>query len=253
MKLNEVINFLNLNLYTIVDILIITFILYKLYLILSKTRALQILLGIILILIFDLLSTKFRLETVSWIIRNLSSYLVFGIIVLLQPELRRAIGEIGNMPIFKWLTPKDSSNLENIVEAVIEMANHKIGSIICILKTIKPQGILDKSVKLDANISRELLLSIFQKESPLHDGAVIIEKNKILAASCFLPISQSELLKTIHGARHRAAMGMAEETDAVIIVTSETNGYISIMYNGQMFSPIEEKNLKNKILELLQS
>ncbi|GIX42712.1 MAG: TIGR00159 family protein [Leptospiraceae bacterium] len=237
--------------FMILDILLVSFLLYKVYVLLSRTRAIQLLFAILLILIFDVISKQLHLETISWIIRNLSAYLVFGIIVLLQPELRRLIGEIGNMPIFNWINPKKIQFLDKIIEAVIELAENKIGSIICIIQDIKPEYILEKSVKLDALISKELLLSIFYKDNPLHDGAVIIENNRIIAAACFLPVSNSPLLKTTHGARHRAAMGMAEETDAIVIVTSEETGKISIMHNGQMFSPVHGEELKEKILRLM--
>lgn len=236
----------------IIDVLIISFVIYKIYVLLNRTRAIQLFIAIFLILIFDILAKKLELQATSWLIRNLSTYLVFGIIVLLQPELRRLIGEIGNMPIFKWFSPKEIPPLDNIVEAVIEMSEKKIGSIICILQNIKPEEIIEKAVKLDALISKELLVSIFYFENPLHDGAVIIEKKRILAAACFLPMSNSHLLKTTHGARHRAGMGMAEETDAIVIVTSEETGKISLMHNGQMFSPIKEDELKEKILNLMK-
>jgi diadenylate cyclase len=239
-------------LFVIIDILIVSFLLYKIYILLSRTRAMQLLFTIFLILIFDVISKQLHLDTVSWIIRNLSAYLVFGIIVLLQPELRRLLGEIGNMPLFNWLNPKEVRSLDKIIEAIIELSENKVGSIICILQEIRPEYILERSVKLDALISKELLLSIFYKENPLHDGAVIIENNRIVAAACFLPVSNSPLLKTTHGARHRAAMGMAEETDAIVLVTSEETGKISIMYNGQMFSPIRKEELKDKILSLIK-
>lgn len=245
-------NFNKIPIFVILDILIITFILYKIYILLSRTRAIQLLFAIILIILFDFLAKQLYLETLSWVIKNISAYLVFGIIVLLQPELRRLLGEIGNMPIFNWINPKIGTSIDIIVEAVIELAENKIGSIICIIQEIKPDFVIEKSVKLDAIITKELLLSIFYKENPLHDGAVIIEKNRINAAACFLPVSNSPLLKTTHGARHRAAMGMAEETDAIVIVTSEESGKISIMYNGQMFSPISKEELKQKILSFIK-
>lgn len=226
---------------------------YKIYILLNRTKAIQLFIAIFLIVVFDVVAKRLELHATSWLIRNVSAYLVFGIIVLLQPELRRLIGEIGNMPIFKLFSAKEIPPLDIIVESVVEMSQKKVGSILCIIQNIKPEYILEKSVKLDAIISKELLLSIFYEENPLHDGAVIIEKQRIVAAACFLPVSDSNLLKTTHGARHRAAMGMAEETDAIVIVTSEETGKISLMHNGQMFSPLTGEELKNKILNLMKS
>ncbi|MFN3603482.1 MAG: diadenylate cyclase CdaA [Leptonema sp. (in: bacteria)] len=236
----------------VLDILIISYIIYKVYLVLNRTRAIQLLITIFLIIVFDIIAKKLELQATSWLIKNLSAYLVFGVIVLLQPELRRLVGDIGSMPIFRWLSPKEIPPVDIIVDSIIEMAEKKIGSIVCILKNMKPEYILEKSVKLDALISKELLISIFFKDNPLHDGAVIIEKKRILAAACFLPVSDSHLLKTTHGARHRAGMGMAEETDAIVIVTSEETGEVSLMYKGQMFSPIKKEELKAKILDLME-
>lgn len=238
--------------FVILDVLLVAYFFYKIYSLLRGTRAIQLLLAIIIILVFDFLSKKLQLEAVSWIIKNLSAYLVFGIIVLLQPELRRLVGELGGMPIFNWLNPRELSSLEEIVDAVKELSDRKIGSIICLIQDIKPELVIKQGIRLDALVSKELLISIFYEGNPLHDGAVIIEKNRIVSAASFLPMSESPLLKTTHGARHRAAMGMAEETDAIVIVTSEETGEISIMHNGQMFSPVAPDEVKSRIMSLVK-
>ncbi|MBW7857149.1 MAG: TIGR00159 family protein [Leptonema sp. (in: Bacteria)] len=235
----------------VLDILLVAYLFYRVYILLSRTRAIQLLFGFALIIAFDILSRKFNLETLSWIINNVSTYLVFGIIVLLQPELRRLISEIGKMPIFQWVNPPKAYYIDEIVIAAQNMAQEKVGSLICILKEIKPQQIIDAAVKVDANITHELLETIFFKDSPLHDGAVIIESNRILAASCYLPMGGGRELKKTMGARHRAAFGFSEESDAVIIVTSEETGKISVMYNGRMIHSVATKQLKPTIQSFL--
>jgi len=233
----------------VLDILLVSYVFYRIYILLSRTRAIQLLIGFALIVAVDILSRQFNLETLSWIITNVSTYLVFGIIVLLQPELRRLISDIGKLPLFQWVNPPKAYYIDEIAIAAQNMAQDRVGSLICILKEIKPQQIIDSAVRLDANITHELLETIFFKDSPLHDGAVIIESNRILAASCYLPLSGARDLKKTMGARHRAAMGFSEESDAVIIVTSEETGKISIVYNGKMMHAIEGKDLRATIVK----
>ncbi|MCB1139482.1 MAG: diadenylate cyclase CdaA [Leptospiraceae bacterium] len=233
-----------------VDIFVVAYLLYRIYMLLSRTRAMQLLIGFGFILILDLLARRLHLETLSWIITNVSSYLVFGLIVLLQPELRRLVSEIGRMPIFQWVNAPAVLPLDELTEAAISMARQKVGSIMILLREIRPQTIIDNAVRVDALITRELIETIFHKDTPLHDGAMMIENNRIIAASCYLPLSNSRLLKKTHGARHRAAMGISEETDAVIIVTSEETGKITLMSNGQMYTPIKPDELQLRIQEL---
>ncbi|HMU83828.1 MAG TPA: diadenylate cyclase CdaA [Leptospiraceae bacterium] len=234
-----------------IDILIVAFLLYRAYILLSRTRAMQLLLGFGLILLLDVIARRFSMDTLSWLITNVSQYLVFGLIVLLQPELRRLFAEIGKMPLFQWVNPPLSVPLDEIIAAASSMARSRTGSIIVLMKEIRPHGILENSVRVEGNISRELLETIFHKDTPLHDGAVIIEGAKILAASCYLPLSSSRVLKKTLGARHRAALGMSEESDAVILVTSEESGKISVMQNGEVLTPVRAGELKSLLSELL--
>ncbi len=233
----------------LLDIAVIAFILYKLYGLLSRTKAVPLLIGFGIIALSDVIARWLHLETLSWLVTNVSSYLVIGLIVLLQPELRRLVGEMGQMPVFKWINPSVKIPLDEIIESVRNMASTRTGSIIVLLREIRPQTIIDNAVRVDSRITRELLQTIFFKDTPLHDGAVLIEGDRIVAASCYLPLSDSSKLKKTHGARHRAGMGMSEETDAVVIVTSEETGKISVMVNGDLHSTVKSGELKN----LLQS
>lgn len=235
----------------VLDVSIVAFIFYRMYILLSRTKAIPLLIGFGTILLVDILARQLNLETLSWLVTNVSSYLVFGLIVLLQPELRRLVSEIGQMPIFKWVDPSQKIPLDEIIEAVKNMGSTRTGSIIVLLREIRPQSIIEGAVRLDSRITRELLQTIFFKDTPLHDGAVIIEGDTIVAASCYLPLSDSGKLKKTYGARHRAALGMSEETDAIIIVTSEETGKISLLINGEMISPVKPIELKSLIQENL--
>ncbi len=237
---------------TLIDIGIVAFVAYRVFMLLTRTRALQLLVGVVIIMLLDLVARLADLATVSWLVTNVSQYLVFGLIVLLQPELRRLISEIGRMPIFQWINPPVAVALDPIVEAVKNMAQQRVGSIIVILREIKPQQIIESAVRVDGQTTAELLETIFHKDTPLHDGAVFIEGNRIVAASCYLPLSNSRLKKT-HGARHRAGMGMSEESDGIIIVTSEENGRITVMHNGEIKTPVRPLELQPLLTRLLSS
>lgn len=221
----------------LLDIALVTFLFYRIFLLISRTRALQLLIGIVLLMLASVLARYLELKTLSWVITNISTYLAIAVIILMQPELRRLMASIGYHGRFFGFRPKQYVPIKKITNAVKHMAHQRIGSLIVILRELKPQGIIEQAVALNADISSELIETVFWKEAPLHDGAMIIEGQKIVAASCYLPLSNSRKLKKTHGARHRAALGFSEESDAIIIVTSEESGNISILINGEIISP----------------
>ena len=234
----------------VLDIGLVSFLFYRIFLLLNRTRALQLLLGVILFMFASLLARYLELTMLSWVITNVSTYMVIGLLILMQPELRRFMSGIGKHDIFFWLKPRQSVPIDKVAEAARRMARERIGSLIVILRELKPQAIIDQSVILNADISAELIETIFSKKSPLHDGAIIIEGQKIIAASCYLPLSNSRKLKKTHGARHRAALGISEESDAIVLVTSEESGNITIQVNGEILIP-RNRNWENILEELL--
>jgi Uncharacterized conserved protein len=170
------------------------------------------------------------------------------IIILFQPELRRIITQFGQRTWLPTSMNTDAFPLDELVNAIIVMSEEKVGSLIVIERGIDLRGYIESGVVVNAGITEELIRTIFFPNTPLHDGAIIIKEAKIAAAACYLPLSDSRQLKKQHGARHRAALGMAEETDALVIVTSEETGNISIMVNGKLQSKIKYTDLKNMIL-----
>ncbi|MCB1172872.1 MAG: diadenylate cyclase CdaA [Leptospiraceae bacterium] len=235
-----------------VDLLLVAFIIYRVMLLINRTRAVQLLIGAGVILLVDLLARQLELMTLSWLITNVSSYLVFALIVLLQPELRRLVSEIGQMPVFQWLNRQHVTPLDPIVEALAIMAREKTGALICILQEIKPQTIIENAVRLNSDISSEILLTIFHKDTALHDGAVLIDADRILAASCYLPLSNNlNVLRKTHGARHRAALGMSEESDAVVLVSSEETGKISVLFQGEMVTGVKQQECRDIVHKIL--
>ncbi|MBN2402858.1 MAG: diadenylate cyclase CdaA [Spirochaetes bacterium] len=233
----------------VLDIIIVSFILYWAYSFLSHTRAIQLLKGIIVIAIVALLSNMLRLDTLNWLITNLTTYLVILIIILFQPELRRLITQFGQK---NWLSGTEVNNepfqLDELVNALVAMAEIKIGALIVIERNTGLRSYIESGVSIDAIISEELIRTIFYPNTFLHDGAIIIQEGRISAAACYLPLSDSRQLKKYHGARHRAALGIAEETDALVLVSSEETGNISIMVNGKIYPKIKVSDIKNIIL-----
>ncbi|EQA47140.1 TIGR00159 family protein [Leptospira broomii serovar Hurstbridge str. 5399] len=234
----------------ILDILIVSFLIYQFYATIRRTRGVQLLLGIGLIWLLGIFAQYAEFELLDWIIDNIRPALVFAIIVLLQPELRKITGDMARLKFFRPFLLKTVTDLDEIVEAAKIMAKNKTGSIIAIVREHSLKEIAEQAVQLDAILSSSLLLTIFKKNTALHDGAVIIEQNRIACAGAFLPMAQN-LDDARMGARHRAALGIAEESDAVVVVTSEETGEISVCYDGEMIhpvKPIELKNLLNTIL-----
>lgn len=230
------------------DIIAVAFIFYWGYKFLSKTRAIQLLKGIIVIFFIAIAAYFLRLDTLDWLITNLTSYVVITVIILFQPELRRLITQFGQR---NWLISengKETFPLDELENAIVSMADEKVGSLIVIERNSGLNSYAESGVSINATMTEELIRTIFFPLTPLHDGAIIIQEGKISAAACYLPLSDSKYLKKNHGARHRAGLGIAEESDALVIVTSEETGSITIMVNGRMHSKIKESDLKNMIL-----
>lgn len=232
----------------IIDILIVALLLYWAYSFLANTRAIQLLKGLLIISIVAILSYLLKLETFNWLIKNITSYVVILIIILFQPELRRLITQFGQRNWIASNIEKEPFPLDELVNAVIEMSEEKTGSLIVIERNTGLRSYAETGVNIDSAVTEELIRTIFYPNTELHDGAIIIHDSRISAAACYLPLSDSRQIKKHHGARHRAGLGIAEETDALVIVTSEETGNISIMANGKMHSKIKNSDIKNIIL-----
>lgn len=240
----------NIRWQDIVDILLVAFIFYRLILIIKGTRTFQILAGLVLLLSALFVSKWLELYTIDWIFTKLWSQIVIVLIILFQPEIRRALAQIGKNP-FSNITPMEEfKTLEEIVKASVSLANKKIGGIIVLEREIDLREIVEMGIQLDAKVSKEILNIIFLPQSPIHDGAVIIKGNRIVAAGCFLPLSLSPDISKIFGTRHRAAMGITEETDAVAIALSEEMGTISVIIGGKMTREVDAAALRRILTKI---
>jgi diadenylate cyclase len=217
----------------VVDILVVAFLIYQLILIVRGTRAAHILAGILTIIVIYNLSTWLGLDLVHSILSYAMPYMAIAVIVLFQSEIRRTLARIGRTRLLSRSFRRRES-VEEILLALNTLSNEKTGALIVLERDIGLRTFIESGVRLDAHISRDLLLSIFRKDGALHDGAVIVQKERISAAACFLPLSMNPQLSRKLGTRHRAAIGVTEETDCLAIIVSEENGRISIASFGEI-------------------
>ena len=203
------------------DIALVYYLFYRLLLIIKGTRAFQMLIGIGLIVIVLVASQAFEFYALNWIIYSFWSQIVLAVVILFQPEIRRTLARVGERHLFRSLSSVESSKfIEETVKAAVSMANKRIGSLIVLERDTDLSTIIEMGTELDAKVTKEILVSIFLPYSPIHDGAAIIRNGRIISAGCFLPLTLSSNLSKSLGTRHRAAVGLTEESDAVIVVVS---------------------------------
>ncbi len=242
----------------IIDIAIVCFLAYKAFQMLKNTRAWQLLKGIIVLVLVTVLSKFLNLYILNYILSSVMTYGVFLLIVVFQPELRRALEQIGSSNRFtrlfgleKDLDAKKKENIYRIAIAATELSKKKTGALIVIERDIRIQDIIATGIPIDAEISPQLLVNIFVPNTPLHDGAVVISDNKIAAASCMLPLSDDKDIARELGTRHRAAIGISKESDAIVVVVSEETGKMSIAKNGTLIADVREDVLKKILIKNL--
>lgn len=238
----------------IVDIAIVVFLIYKFIKASKKTRLWQLLKGIALYVVITALSSLFHLTILNYILTSFLSYGVIALIVIFQPELRRALEQLGTNKITKFfgiekdIQTKSKEDIYKIIIAVNELAKTKTGALIVLERDIKVQDIIDTGVTINSDVSPQLLVNIFVPNTPLHDGAVIISENKIKAAACILPLASDKDISQSFGTRHRAALGMSKETDSIVIIVSEESGRVSVAKDGKLIIDIDEDTLRQLLL-----
>jgi len=235
------------------DILIVAFAVYQIILALRGTRAFHMLLGLALLYLASRVSLRLGLVTVNWALSNLLAVWFLSIIILFQPELRRALASVGRRGslLRAFSRYQEAHMIDEVVRAVTSLAAKKIGSIIVVERESRLTDSVYSGTTVDALVSRRLLESIFYPYSPLHDGAVILSRDRILAAACFLPLSINPELPRDLGTRHRAAVGITEESDAIAIVVSEETGMISLVVGGEITRNLDAATLRQRLSELL--
>ena len=243
---------------TILDIVIVIFILYKAFRMLKETRAWQLLKGMAVLIIIMFISGYLKLNILNYILTSMMSYGVIMLIIVFQPELRRGLEQLGTtnkfsrvLGIDQDLNAKKKENIYKIAIAAVELAKEKKGALIVIERDIKIQDIIATGIIMNSEISPQLLVNIFEPNTPLHDGAVIISDNKIAAASCMLPLADDKDIARELGTRHRAAIGISKESDALVVVVSEETGRMSIAKDGTLIADVREDVLKKILIKNL--
>lgn len=237
----------------VLDIALVSFLIYELLLLIRGTRAVQMALSGSFLIALYFVSEWLQLETVNWVIRNLATYLVFAIIVLFQSDIRRALAHFGRAPFFRYFERMEAANetIEELVVSANNLAARRTGAIIVIERQIGLRNYIEGGIPLDATVTYDLIGSIFQPGAPLHDGAVIVQGDRIAAAACFLPLSVNPLVSRDLGTRHRAALGLTEENDALAIVVSEESGNISLALGGTLERGLSPDALRARLRSLL--
>ncbi len=237
----------------LVDIFVVSVLIYEVLKLIQGTRAVQMALGAGVLVALFYGSRWSHLETTNWLIRNLFGYIVFGVIVLFQSDIRRALAHLGRAPFFRYFAKAESAeeSIEELVVATSMLSAQRIGAIVAIERQIGLRNYIEGGIPLDAVLTYDLLLSIFQTSSPLHDGAVIVQEDRVAAAACFLPLTVNPKLAKELGSRHRAAIGLTEENDSIAIVVSEETGLISIVSDGQIERGLSVDALKARLRSLV--
>lgn len=243
---------LRINIYDLIDISIVAYIFYKIFMFIKDTRAAQVLKGILFLLVATQLSDTFNLHTLYWILVNTLEIGVIAVIIIFQPEFRAGLEHIGRTK-FNFFGKNNISTseellnkmIEEIVEALYSLSRQQIGALIVMERQTKIGDIINTGTIIDAEISRQLLINIFIPNTPLHDGAVVIRDSKVKAAACFLPLTQSKDLSKDLGTRHRAGIGVSEVSDCITLMVSEETGGVSIAKAGKLYRNISKDRMTN--------
>lgn len=241
----------------IVEIIIIAFLIYYMLVWIKNTRAWMLLRGLMVILLFVLLAALFQMNTIIWIARNTLNVLVIALVVIFQPEMRKALENLGRKNVLAFLFPFDSSKedtgkfsdktINEMVKACYEMGKVKTGALIVVEDEIVLSEYERTGIAVDGILTSQLLINIFEKNTPLHDGAVIVRGDRVVAATCYLPLTDSLSISKDLGTRHRAAVGISEVSDSLTIVVSEETGRVSIALGGELYRNVDAEFLKNKL------
>jgi diadenylate cyclase len=233
----------------VVDILIVSLLIYEALKLIRGTRAMQMAVGTVFVLVLLYISQAFPLRTMGWLIQNVLAYAGFAAIVLFQADIRRALSHLGRAPFFRYLgrSERAADTIEEVVTAASMLAKSKVGALIVFEREIGLRNYVESGIPLDAAVSYDLITTIFQPSTPLHDGAVIVSEDRIAAAACFLPISVVTQLDKDLGTRHRAAIGLTEECDAIAVIVSEERGEISMARHGHIDRWLSPAELRQRL------
>lgn len=237
----------------IIDILILTFLFYKIYETLSQTNAVQMVKVFVYMGCLYLFAHLARLTTLLWLLRQVTPIVIIILAIIYQPELRRAFTRLwsGSRGFFRFGSQTTSEQIDTIVNALDVLSTKRRGALVVFPRKLGLRGVIDSGTRLNADLSTALILTIFDHDTPLHDGAAVVQGGKVISAGCFLPLSEQADIRKSFGARHRAALGMAEDTDAVVLSVSEESGALSLAYNANLYYDLVPETIKRMLVALL--
>lgn len=241
----------------IIDILIVSYVIYQLILLLRGTRAIQLLKGIFVVVLTWAVSIWFHLNTLQWMMNQMFTVGVIALIIIFQPELRRALEQLGRGKLFSRTTAEQDHLLHERIGQVLKAVNYlcqrKIGALIVFERETGLNEYIESGIRIGAEVSSELLINIFIPNTPLHDGAVILRQNELIAAACYLPLSENPFISKELGTRHRAGIGVSEMSDAISVIVSEETGQVSLAINGLVVRNIKEESLISKLFDEMKT
>ncbi|NIK13407.1 diadenylate cyclase CdaA [Alkalibacillus almallahensis] len=239
----------------VVDIALVWFVIYKLFSVIRGTKAVQLLKGIFVVLGIWFFSSILELKTVQWLVYQAITWGFLAVIILFQPEIRRALEQLGRGSFFARNSNSEEKSVYEAIDSIVKSCNYmskrRIGALISIERETGLSEYVETGINVNGQLSSELLTNIFIPNAPLHDGAVVISQNEIVAAACYLPLSESPFISKELGTRHRAAMGVSEVTDALTIIVSEETGNISATKNGELYRKLDEDGLRQLLMKEL--
>ncbi len=235
----------------VVEISVFWFVFYLFFVYIKDSGMIQALKGLVLLLIFFFIAEILGLKSIRWVFSYLFQISIIGFLIIFQPELRRGLARIGQSPLFKSFV-KEEGIADEIVRAVTSMSSKRVGALIAIEREVSLKLQVESGIALDGILTAELLMTIFMPNTPFHDGGAVIQGNRVSAVGCLFPLSQSQKLSKTLGMRHRAALGMSEESDALVIVVSEETGSISLMTQGKISHGVDADKLKEQIYAISQ-
>ena len=239
----------------ILEILILWFVIYHIMLFFEGTRAVYVLRGIVLLLVMFFVIQRFGLERLDWLFTKLFAISVIALLIIFHPEIRQGLARLGQRHLFGVVLREEEIEqiLREIIKAADNLCKDKIGALIAIEKEISLKPYIESGQMIDGLVSADLIQTIFTPKSPLHDGAVVIQHGRIVAAGCLFPLTENQDLSRVFGTRHRAAIGLSEETDAIVIIVSEERGDLSLVYKGKIYQGLKKEELLQKIVEIIKS
>jgi diadenylate cyclase len=236
----------------VLDVLALAFLIYKAYEILVKTQAVQLVKGAIFLALIYGAAYLLRLNTLTWALNMLAPGIIIAVAIVFQPELRKIVIRLGQGNWFRMGSKPRLSQLEAILTAAEILSSRKRGALVVFVRKIILKNIVDTGTRINADISSSMIITVFGHDTPLHDGAMVVQGGKILAAGCFLPLSEQQDIRRSFGTRHRAALGLSEEADAVILVVSEETGALSLAYDSKLYYDLSPSQIRRKLEELLE-